>query len=410
MAGRESIVIHADVLHDGRSIRPDLFIVIEDNTITEVTPKKYPARFRGYVTPAFIDAHSHIGMERQGEPSSESEVNDETDQFTPLHDPLDSIYFDDRAFSEAVDFGVLYSCVVPGSGNILGGRARVIRNFVRNRDQALFHDYGYKMALGYNPRSTTKWDGIRPNTRMGIYALLEKYFDDVLRQEEKARLKRDLALLDLEAGREEGGISGRDIKHKKQLLKREYELELSREQWAVFRLLRGDKTVKVHVHKEDDALFLIELTRKYGIRVTADHCCDIFHTEIFNSLAAENIPIVYGPLGSLDYKVEIKHGFYQNAGLLLQSDANFGLMTDHPVILAHQLRESLKFFLIQGMSETEAISLITFRNARILGIEDRLGTLEKGKLASLIVWDRDPFYIGAFPLAVIAEGDIIREK
>lgn len=410
MSKTPSLVIDADVLYDGKGKGQNLSIIIEGSCISDVSTKKYPADLRGYVTPAFIDAHSHIGMERQGEPMDESEVNERLDPFTPLHDPLDSIYFDDRAFSEAVDFGVLYSCVVPGSGNILAGRAKVIRNFARTRSGAVMHDYGYKMALGFNPRSTTQWKGSRPNTRMGVYALLEKHFDDVLRAEEKARLKKDQALFDLEKTKNGNGYSDNDIDVKRRWIEKEYRLQLSPEQWEVYRLLQGEKTVKVHVHKEDDALFLLDLVNKYNIRATADHLCDVFHMDIFDALASHNIPIVYGPLGSLDYKVEIKHGFYQNARLLMQSKAYFGLMSDHPVILAPQLRDSLKYFLIQGMSEEKAISLITLRNATILGIDSRLGTVEQGKLASLILWDRNPFHLGAFPLAVIAEGEIIRDR
>ena len=93
---------------------------------------------------------------------------------------------------------------------------------------------------------------------------------------------------------------------------------------------------------------------------------------------------------------------------LMDSGVQFGLMTDHPVVLAHHLRDSLKYFLIQEMSPEKAISLITFENARILNLEDRLGTIETGKDASLIVWNQDPFHLGAFPILVMAEGNIIR--
>ncbi len=89
--------------------------------------------FEGFVTPAFIDAHSHIGLYRDGEPSNEQEGNDITNQFLPFNDPLNSVYFDDKAFKDAVDFGVLYSCIVPGSGNLVAGKAMIIRNFVENR-------------------------------------------------------------------------------------------------------------------------------------------------------------------------------------------------------------------------------------------------------------------------------------
>ncbi|MCG8614920.1 MAG: amidohydrolase family protein, partial [Desulfobacterales bacterium] len=320
--------------------------------------------------------------------------------FSPLTNPLDSIYFDDRAFEEAVDFGVLYSCVVPGSGNIMGGRAMVIRNFARNRKTAVVRDAGYKMALGYNPRSVTEWKGERPSTRMGAATLLRSYFSGILAAEEKARIQRDRDLYAL--GKESPAQAG--------LIRRAYELALTEEQWAVYRFLQGEKAAKVHVHKADDALFLADLKRTYPVRVSAEHCCDIFETEIFNELADLGILVAYGPLGSFDYKVELKNSSYKHIGALMASRSRFGLMTDHPVILANHLRLSLTYFLIRGMSPARAIGLITRENARVAGIDDVLGTVEPGKLASLIVWDKDPLHLSAHPVAIIAEGRVVRDR
>ncbi len=173
MSSRKTL-IHAEVLYDGKKKLENCTVVVEEGIVTDILKKKTKADHEGFVTPAFIDPHSHIGMDREGEPWTESETNDVLGQILPVNDPLNSIYFDDRAFRDAVDFGVLYSCVVPGSGNLFGGRAKVIRNFAETRKTAELKDYGFKMALGFNPRSTTEWKGDRPNTRMGVYALLEE--------------------------------------------------------------------------------------------------------------------------------------------------------------------------------------------------------------------------------------------
>ena len=137
-------------------------------------------------------------MDRDGEPYQEGETNDDSDQIQPLINPVNSIYLDDRAFVDAVDFGVLYSCIVPGSGNLLGGKAMIIKHYAKFTDEAVVKHYGYKMALGYNPRSTTMWKGTRPNTRMGVYALLEKKFDDLLLKKAKADLAKDKKLKELD--------------------------------------------------------------------------------------------------------------------------------------------------------------------------------------------------------------------
>ncbi|NQV17436.1 MAG: amidohydrolase family protein [Armatimonadetes bacterium] len=404
------LVINAKVLFDGKKKLENRTIIIEGKKIVEISTRKMKTDFEGFVTPAFIDPHSHIGLDREGEPWQESEVNDIINQIRPLNDPLNSIYFDDRAFVDAVDFGILYSCVVPGSGNLIGGQAKIIRNFAKNRDEAFFKDYGFKMALGYNPRSTQEWKGERSNTRMGIYALLEKKFDDLLIKKEKAELSKEKKIIDLNKKKKDKKLTKREFESEKKIIERELELEFTSEENAILELLSGKKVAKVHVHKDDDVLYLIKLVKKYNLNVTADHTGDVFNKNIFDELGKNKIPVVYGPLGSLGYKVELKHAYYQNAKLLMESKAFYGLMTDHPVIHTIALRDSLKFFLIQGMSEEDAISLITYKNAVILGIDDILGTLEKGKLASLVVWDKNPLNLAAFPTLVVGEGKVLRKK
>lgn len=125
-------------------------------------------------------------------------------------------------------------------------------------------------------------------------------------------------------------------------------------------------------------------------------------------LEAAGIPIVYSPTHSFAYKVELRNQRYRNARLLMDSGAKFGLMTDHPVIHVTALRDSLKFFLMFGMSHTDAIGLITRQNAEILSLQDSLGTVAAGMTASVLVWGMDPLHLAAFPTAVIGEGKILR--
>jgi imidazolonepropionase-like amidohydrolase len=408
MSERE-ILIKAKVLFDGKQKLENKIIEVQGNIISNIQDAdNIKADYEGIVTPAFIDAHSHIGMDREGEPWQESETNDVLDQFNPLNDPMNSIYFDDRAFKDAVDFGVLYSCVVPGSGNLIGGRSKIIRNYAKNRKDALLVDHGFKMALGFNPRSTLDWKGKRPNTRMGVYALLEQKLDDVLQKREKNEIAKQKKMLALVKKRKDEKINEEEFKEEQRIIDQEYKLEFSSEEMAYYELLTGEKTAKVHVHKEDDVYYLIHLVDKYKIKVTAEHTCDVFNQSVFEDLAEHDIPIVYGPLGSVGYKVELKHAYYQNAKMLMESKAKYGLMTDHPVIHTIGIRDSLKFFMIHGMSEEDAISLITLKNAQILGIDNVLGSLEANKIASLTVWNDNPLHLRAYPKMVMGEGRILR--
>ena len=390
------MVIKATILYNKKEKLTDQYITIKDDKITKVSSKEKTFDFEGIVTPAFIDAHSHIGMFREGEPSKEAEGNDKIDQIQPLNNPLNSIYMDDKAFEKSIDFGVLYSCVVPGSGNLIGGKSIIIRNFASHIDNALFKEYGYKMSLGYNPISTTNWRGKRPNTRMGIYAMLEDRFDSLLQKDKKEKLNLAKKLYKLEDKKEI------------EFAKEEFKLSFTTQERELLNMLSGKVTIKVHAHKEDDILYLISLVKKYNLKVTVEHAVDVFNKEVFEKLKENNIPIVYGPLGTGGYKTELKHASYKNAKALIESKAFFGLMSDHPVIHVQNFRDLSKYFLIHGMSETETMALLTYNNAKILEIDDQLGSIEKDKLASLIVWNKDPFHLGAFPKVVIGEGEILR--
>jgi len=410
MAGKTRKIIKAELLYDGYSRKKDVTIVIEGERIVEVGKSRSKPDFKGIVTPAFIDPHSHIGMFREGEPSAESEGNDRSTQIQPLTTPLNSVYYDDRAFRDSIDFGVLYSCIIPGSGNLFGGRAQTIRHKAKHTGEALIDNYGYKMALGYNPRSTTDWKGERPNTRMGIYAMLEKRFDGILNKVEKTELERERKEAELARKVEKKDLSQKLADNETTRIRREAELALSSEEHAIAEALSGRKPIKVHVHKEDDVIYLIHLKKKYGLKVTAEHTSDVYHKEIFKLLAKEGVPIVYGPIGSLSYKVELQHSFYQNAKLLMDSGAEFGLMTDHPVIHVTALRDSLKYFLIAGMNDTDAISLISRRNAEILNLLPDRGVIKEGAYADLLVWNKDPLHLSAMPSVVIGEGEVLRKR
>ncbi len=120
-----------------------------------------------------------------------------------------------------------------------------------------------------------------------------------------------------------------------------------------------------------------------------------------------NIKVVYGPVDSHPYKVELKHESWKNIKHLLDSGVEYGLMTDHPVILQRMLHFQLRWFIRLGLDKQKAIEVITRSNAEILGIDTILGTLEKDKWASLTCWNGDPFDMTCYPVAVYGEGELL---
>jgi len=371
--------IKANLLYDGCGKEPvkDVFVTF-DKKISAVTSSKPDCEIigEGVVTPAFIDAHCHIGMTRAGEPSSEEESNDEMQAISPINDAMDSIYMDDPSFKDSVEWGVLYSHVMPGSGNIIGGKTVLIRNWASDIEDALVKHIGMKAALGYNPRSMTKWKGERPTTRMGAIGLLRRELYKVMKA-------RDL------------------LKKKKKVVE-----EIDPITEALMEIVDGQLPLMVHVHKADDVLILKRLIDEFGINAIANHCADIHSESMWKKIKRAGLPVIYGPIDSFAHKVELKHGSWKNVGQLVKIAPKFGLMSDHPVMCQRNLFLQLRYFVRFGMSRAEAIGIITRNNAEILGLKD-LGTVENGKLASLVLWNEDPFKLESYPLMAIGEGDIL---
>lgn len=369
--------VKATLFYDGldRPPRRNVFVAFEGERITAVASNRPDCEIvaEGIVTPAFVDGHSHIGLARSGEPSSEDESNEQMAPMLPLVNALDSVYMDDAAFRDSLEHGVLYSHVMPGSGNIIGGKTAMIRNFSKDIQDAFLQQPGIKAALGYNPRSTTAWKGDRPHTRMGAISILRNELTKAMKAKELLSAKKKVMA------------------------------EVEPQTEALIEILEGRQTLMVHVHKEDDVVNLIRLMGEFGFRAVIHHAGDVHSPEVWQKVKKANLDVIFGPLDAFAYKVELKHDSWKNARFLAESGVRFGLMTDHPVILQRNLFLQVRFFLRFGMSRQKAVSLVSSQPASILGCHD-IGKLEKGKLASLLVWGGDPFSLESWPTAVIAEG------
>jgi len=213
--------IKGKVVYTGESVKKNLYVNFKGSKIDSVSnaPKGELIGEYECITPAFIDAHCHIGMFRAGEPPNEADVNDHMDSILPLLDALDSVQMDDTAFRDSIEYGVLYSCVVPGSGNIIGGMSAVIRNYGYDTNEAFISRAGLKAAFGYNTMSpfSREKKGTRASTRMGCIALLKSEFYRILNEKKIEKL--------------------------------------SAEQLILKNLLDQKLILRVHVHKSDDIVF-----------------------------------------------------------------------------------------------------------------------------------------------------------
>ncbi|MCL4314715.1 MAG: amidohydrolase family protein [Candidatus Thermoplasmatota archaeon] len=371
----------AKVLYDGVSELRNVYISFDDRIryIGENKPDDAELIAEGVVTPAFIDGHSHIGMVRAGEPSAEEESNETMESIYPIVNALHSVYMDDGAFRDSVESGVLYSVVLPGSGNPIGGKAVLLRNYAGNVSEAYMMDIGVKAALGYNPRSTKEWEGKRPTTRMGAVGMLRENF---IRARNVSNLVRN---------------GKKDVEEIEPITK------------VFMDILSGKYRMMVHLHREDDLMVLFSLVDEFGLKAIVNHALDFYRVEPFAEMKRRGIPLVYGPMDAHPYKVELKHESWRNAGNVIESGVEFCLMSDHPVILQRNLFLTVRHFLRFGMSRNEAISHLTSIPARILNIQD-LGRLDTGYIPSMVVWSSDPFSLESHPKMVIGEGKVLYEE
>jgi len=374
--------ILAHTLYTGREVKKEVFLSFSGRAVKNVGKNpsgevigEYPV-----LTPAFIDPHSHIGLIRAGEPASEEEANEKMESIIALPDPLDSLQMDDSALTDAIEHGVLYSCILPGSGNIIGGQSAVIRHYAEDSSAALVSRAGVKAAFGYNPMSTTDWKGTRPNTRMGAVSLFRKKLNEVaikLQSDKTAKGKKDK------------------------------ENKLSLEEKLLAHILAGKLRLRCHVHKTDDIATILRLAEEFSLKVGIEHAMDVHHSWIYKRLKEKNIPVVFGPLDAFAYKVELKHEAWRNVRYLIESEIPFGLMTDHPVVLSRNLFQQCRLLLRAGLTKQQAIEVITRQNAEILDIHRMLGSLEKGKWASFLCFNGDPFEMTSYPVAVYGEGKLL---
>lgn len=364
--------IHGAVIYTGTEVLEDAYINFDENVIVSTAPSAVGEIVGDFpvVTPALIDPHCHIGLVRHGEPAAEAEANEHMDSILAHADVLDSIQMDDRGLIDSIESGVLYSCVLPGSGNIIGGNTAIIRNYGRNTNAAFIQRSGIKGAFGYNPMSTREWKGTRPFTRMGALALLRAKLHDVRGKMEK---KSD-------------------------------DVDFTAEEEVIRAILNGEEVLRIHVHKEDDIAALLRFVDEFNLKVTVEHTCDIHDAGIYRELAKRGISVVFGPMDSLAYKVELKHENWRNLKHLIDSGVNYGLMTDHPVIMQKNLLLEARWFLRSGLSKQAVIELLTRKNAEIIGIGSILGVLEKDKWASFIGWTGDPFALENYPQTAYGEG------
>ena len=370
-------IIHGDILIENGKI-------IEIGTNISVSQDTQVIDANGnQVYPGFIDAHTHLGLWEDGMGFEGADGNEETDPITPHLNPIDGINPMERSFEEARNGGITSVCSTPGSANVMGGQCIAIKTVGRRIDKMVIKNpVASKIAFGENPKSCYGQEEKAPQTRMAIAAMLretlkeaEQYLDAILMHEE-------------------------DDENEKP----DYDIKME----SLLPVLRREVPFKVHGHRADDMFTAIRIAKEYNLRLTLDHCTE-GHL-IVEDLLEEGYPVVVGPSLSERSKIELRNLTFDTAGILSNAGMNVSLTTDHPVIPLHYLPICAGIAVKHGMMYEKAIEAITINAAKLLGIEDRVGSLEIGKDADIVIWDNNPLEIQSNILYTIIDGKIVYRK
>ena len=331
------------------------------------------------VTPGCIDAHCHIGLDNEAVGWEGMDYNEIVDPLTPQMRAIDSIYPQDESFANAIQGGVTTACTGPGSANVVGGTFAVIKLHGNRVDNMIVKDaVAMKCAFGENPKRCYGQGGKKaPMTRMGVAALLRELLF-------KTRRYMD----DKAAGKNPG-----------------FDMKLE----AMIPVLEGKLPLKAHAHRADDILTSIRIAKEFGLKLTLDHCTD--GAVIADELAKEGYPAFVGPSLGSKTKVELTNKSFATANALHQAGVPISIITDAPVIPLQYLPMCAGLAADAGLDKEEAWKAITINPAVALGIQDRVGSLEQGKDADIVIWSADPITtLGAAACVTIVDGKVVYQK
>ena len=316
-----------------------------------------------FVLPGLIDAHCHIGMWEDGMGEEGADGNEMTDPITPELRAVDGLNPFDPCFKEAREAGVTTVVTGPGSANVIGGQFAALKTYGRSIEEMTLRDpIAMKAATGENPKGVYAEKKVAPTTRMAIASLFRSTMTDA-------------------------------IEYQKGMAKEEDKPDRDIAMDALQPVINREMTVKIHAHRADDILTGLRLAKEFNLKVTIDHCTEGYMiTDVLKDrLLEQGAGIIIGPLLSERSKIELKNLSFEAPRVLEEAGIPFAMMTDHPVIPIQFLPVQAGLAVREGLSEETALRSITRYAAEIVGIADRVGTLEVGKDADIAVYDVHPF-------------------
>lgn len=330
------------------------------------------------VFPGFIDAHCHLGMWEDAIGFEGADGNESVDPVTPHLRAIDAIYPMDKTFEEAREGGVTTVCTGPGSANVIGGIFSTIKTYGHRIDDMIIDETAaLKVAFGENPKRTYSNQKKSPSTRMATAAILrEQLF--------KARAYKEK-------------LENADKKP-------DYDMKLE----PLVKVLNREIPLKAHAHRTDDIFTALRIAKEFDVNITLDHCTE-GHL-IVEDLLKENKYIISGPQMTERTKYELKNKTFKSPAIMSRAGLKIAITTDHPVIPIQYLPICAGMAVRDGMDEAEALKAITINAAEVLGLHNRLGSLEVGKDADIVIFDGHPFDVTSKSEFVLIDGKIVFQR
>ncbi len=363
-------------------------ILVDNGTIVAVGPSLSAenaevVELNGrFVLPGLIDAHCHIGMWEDGMGEEGSDGNEMTDPITPELRAVDGLNPFDPCFREAREGGVTTVVTGPGSANVIGGQFAALKTYGRSIEEMTLRDpIAMKAATGENPKAVYSEKKVAPTTRMAIASLFRSTMTDA-------------------------------IEYQKGMAKEEDKPDKDIAMEALLPVINRELTLKIHAHRADDILTGLRLAKEFNLKVTIDHCTEgyLITDVLKDRLVEQSAGIIIGPLLSERSKIELKNLSFSAPRILEEAGIRFAMMTDHPVIPIQFLPVQAGLAVREGLSEETALRSITRYAAEIVGISDRVGTLEAGKDADIAVFDGHPFDYKTHCVLTLINGRIVHDS
>lgn len=327
------------------------------------------------VYPGFVEAHCHIGLDGYGIGYEGHDYNELNDPVTPQVQAIDGINPFDPCLKMAAKAGVTCFATGPGSSNSIGGTFAAIKPVGTRVDNMIVKfPIAMKCAFGENPKRCYQKQGI--SSRMTNAAKIREALNKA--KVYKAKIEA--------AGDDASKLPAYDQKSE-----------------ALIPVLNHEIPLKAHAHQANDIFTAIRIAKEFGVGLTLEHVTE--GHMIVDELAKENLPLAVGPTFGHASKFELQNKTWETPGILAKAGCHVSIITDAPVTPLHYLPLCAGLAIKAGMDEYDALRAVTINPAEHIGIADRVGSLEEGKDADVVIVDGCPFDVTGVIKYVLINGE-----